>query len=173
MRIVRALWLVTIRAGFIALAVTRHAIVAAAATSCEGLSTLVLPNTTITSSQAVAAGGFMPPASPGRAGGPGGGGQAFAELPAFCRVAATLRPSSDSDIRIEVWLPAAGWNGKFEAVGNGGFAGSISYPAMAQALRRGYGKLRALVPQYRPMQASPHETTRAVMGAVSAVGAQL
>ena len=79
----------------------------------------------------------MPPASPGRAGGPGGGGQAFAELPAFCRVAATLKPSSDSDIRVEVWLPVAGWS-KFEAVGNGGFAGSISYPAMAQALRRGY-----------------------------------
>jgi len=88
--------------------------VAAGATSCESLSSLVLPNTTITSSQAVAAGGFMPPASPGRAGGSGGGGQAFAELPAFCRVAATLKPSSDSDIRVEVWLPAEGWNGKFE-----------------------------------------------------------
>jgi tannase/feruloyl esterase len=138
MRIVRAPRLVTICAGFIALAVTPHSIVAAGATSCESLSSLVLPNTTITSSQAVAAGGFMPPVSPGRAGGPGGGGQAFAELPAFCRVAATLKPSSDSDIRVEVWLPAAGWNGKFEAVGNGGFAGSISYPAMAQALRRGY-----------------------------------
>ena len=62
----------------------------------------------------------------------------MATLPAFCRVAATLKPSSDSDIKVEVWLPASGWNGKLQAVGNGGWAGTISYPAMAQALRRGY-----------------------------------
>jgi feruloyl esterase len=56
-----------------------------------------------------------------------------------CRVSATLRPSADSDIKIEVWLPAAGlWNGKYQAVGNGGWSGSISRPQMAAALRRGY-----------------------------------
>jgi len=59
-------------------------------------------------------------------------------LPAFCRVAATLRPSSDSDIKIEVWMPAANWNGKFQAVGNGAFNGAIGYPALATALGRGY-----------------------------------
>jgi feruloyl esterase len=53
-------------------------------------------------------------------------------------VAATLKPSSDSDIKIEVWLPAANWNGKFQAVGNGGWNGTISYPAMSEALRKGY-----------------------------------
>ena len=53
-------------------------------------------------------------------------------------MAATLTPSSDSDIKIEVWLPAEGWNGKYQAVGNGGWAGVISYPAMANALREGY-----------------------------------
>ena len=47
-------------------------------------------------------------------------------------MAATLTPSSESDIKIEVWLPAAGWNGKFQAVGNGNWAGSISYRALAQ-----------------------------------------
>src|SRR5207253_10201437 len=57
----------------------------------------------------------------------------------FCRVAATLTPSSDSDIKIEVWLPVSGWNGKLEAVGNGAWAGTISYPAMATALAAGYG----------------------------------
>ena len=62
----------------------------------------------------------------------------FATLPAFCRLAATLKPSSDSDIKIEVWLPASGWNGKYQAVGNGAFSGSIAYPAMAAALARGY-----------------------------------
>ena len=59
-------------------------------------------------------------------------------LPAHCRVAAALKPSSDSDIEMEVWLPAENWNGKFQAVGNGGWAGVISYPAMATALQEGY-----------------------------------
>ncbi len=44
----------------------------------------------------------------------------------------------DSDIKVEVWLPANGWNGKFQAVGNGGWAGVISYSAMADAIRAGY-----------------------------------
>ena len=60
----------------------------------------------------------------------------FSQLPAFCRVAATLTPSADSDIKIEVWLPAVAWNGKFQAVGNGGWA--ISYGALASALQEGY-----------------------------------
>ena len=59
-------------------------------------------------------------------------------LPAYCRVALVLTPSSDSHIESEVWLPAEGWNGKLQVVGNGGWAGSISYPAMAAALREGY-----------------------------------
>jgi feruloyl esterase len=59
-------------------------------------------------------------------------------LPAFCRVAATLKPTADSEIHAEVWLPEAQWNGKFLAVGSGGWGGSIAYSAMAEALRRGY-----------------------------------
>ena len=59
-------------------------------------------------------------------------------LPAFCRVAATAAPTPDSAIKFEVWLPVEGWNGKFVAVGNGGFGGLIFYFAMAEPLRRGY-----------------------------------
>ena len=62
----------------------------------------------------------------------------YASLPAFCRVLATLTPTSDSDIKVELWLPASGWNGKFQAVGNGGWAGTIPYTAIAAALRAGY-----------------------------------
>src|SRR5207253_2193587 len=58
-------------------------------------------------------------------------------VPAFCRVAATLKPTSDSSIDMEVWLPET-WNGKFEFVGGGGWAGVISYPALATALQEGY-----------------------------------
>jgi feruloyl esterase len=104
----------------------------AATASCESLASVSVPDTTITAAQTVAAGAFRPPtASPA-------GGEGFKSLPSFCRVAATLRPSQDSDIKIEVWLPTSGWNGKFEAVGNGGWAGTISYPAMSRALAHGY-----------------------------------
>ena len=102
-----------------------------AASSCESLSTLELPDTTITAAQSVAAGGFSPSSA-------GGGGQTYSTLPAFCRVAATIKPTSDSDIKVEVWLPASGWNGKYQAVGNGGWAGTITYAAMARSLRDGY-----------------------------------
>src|SRR4030095_11363560 len=104
---------------------------ALAAPSCESLSSLVLPNTSITLAQMVPAGRFSLP-------GTGPAVPQFSQLPAFCRVAATLKPSSDSDIRIEVWLPAVAWNGKFQAVGNGGWAGTISYGALASALQEGY-----------------------------------
>jgi len=102
--------------------------------TCESLSTFALPHVQVTLAQTVAAGQFALP----NARGGGRGGNAFANLPAFCRVAATLTPSTDSDIKIEVWLPASGWNGKLQAVGNGAWAGNISYPAMANALAAGY-----------------------------------
>jgi feruloyl esterase len=100
-----------------------------AATSCEGLSSLKLPNTAINTAQSVAAGALTLP---------GAAGRDARDLPAFCRVAATLTPSSDSDIKVEVWLPASGWNGKLQVVGNGGWGGSIGYPAMIRALQQGY-----------------------------------
>src|SRR3989442_6839233 len=95
---------------------------ASAETSCEDLVNLALPNASIDSSALVAAGSFP----------------RFEQLPAFCRVMATLTPTNDSDIKVEFWLPASGWNGKFEAVGNGGWAGAIPYGSLAGALASGY-----------------------------------
>src|SRR5579862_1959738 len=106
--------------------------VPAGAASCESLASLTLPDATITSAQTVAAGEFTPPA-----GGPPGQ-MNFKGLPAFCRVSATLAPSKDSEIKIEVWMPSSGWNSKFQAVGNGGWSGSISYPSLGRALANGY-----------------------------------
>jgi feruloyl esterase len=63
---------------------------------------------------------------------------ALAKLPAFCRVVAVARPSADSAINIEVWLPLAGWNGKFMGQGNGGFAGSINYRGLESAVLSGF-----------------------------------
>jgi feruloyl esterase len=106
----------------------------ALAASCESLASLALPHTTITLAQSVKPGEFTPPPGPPAGSGP----QFFHELPGFCRVAATLTPTSDSDIKIEVWMPLTGWNGKFQAVGNGGWSGAIAYPGLAGGVRHGY-----------------------------------
>ena len=104
------------------------------AATCESLATLKLPDTTITSAQQVAAGAFTLPAGvslPGTMFNP-------KNLPAFCRVQATLKPAKDSDIKIEVWMPLTGWNGKFRGTGNGGFAGYIDYPGLGTAITSGF-----------------------------------
>jgi len=87
-----------------------------AAATCASLAGLALPDTTITVAEPVAAGTYTAP-----------DGKVFANLPAFCRIAATLTPTSDSNIKIEVWMPYSGWNGRFLGGGNGGIAGLIDY----------------------------------------------
>lgn len=102
------------------------AVMLADSSQCDAIAKLALTNTTITSARWVTAGASD---ASGASGAP--------VLPAHCRVAIVMKPSADSNIEAEVWLPAE-WNGKFEAVGNGGWAGSISFPAMARALQEGY-----------------------------------
>lgn len=94
-----------------------------AAESCSALSGLSLPDTTIASSQIVDANSFEIPNS-----------DSVVATPPFCRFVATISPA----VNFEVWLPLSNWNGKYQSVGNGGMAGSISYASMANALRRGY-----------------------------------
>ena len=107
--------------------------IAAAGSSCDDLRSLTLASGQVDAAKIVAPGAFVPPTTTGA-----GSRQAYAALSSFCRVSATLRPSADSDIKIEVWLPAAGWNSKLQAVGNGGWAGTISYSALAAAVSAGY-----------------------------------
>ncbi len=133
------------------------------AATCDNLAKLALPNTTITMAQVVQPGEFKmpaqqgmggpppaPPAAPGapaaqprpaapQGAGPGGPPPLdTSKMPAFCRVAATIKPSSDSNIKIEVWLPLTGWNGKFYAVGNSGWAGSIPFRGMVEGIQANY-----------------------------------
>src|SRR6202165_589465 len=103
------------------------------AASCESLSGLKLPDTTITSAQSVSAGSFTPP-NPGNQPVP----SVFKNLPAFCRVTVEVKPTNDSDIKLEVWMPQSGFNGNFRGEGNGGFAGSPNYLSMADAVIHGY-----------------------------------
>lgn len=107
--------------------------------ACENLTTVDITNGTITLAESVATGAFVPPTQEGgRTPSPEAIAQQYGGLPPFCRVAATLTPSDDSDIKVEVWMPASGWNRKYQAVGNGAFTGSIRYRNMALALAQGY-----------------------------------
>jgi hypothetical protein len=108
----------------------------AAAAECGDLARMALPGGKVTSAALVAPGAFQQPAGPGAP--PGVGGGNYRDLPEFCRVQATLTPTSDSDIKVEVWLPSAGWNGKFVGIGNGIWAGQLSYSQLADPLKRGY-----------------------------------
>ena len=120
-------------------------LLAAAVMPCESLAHLTFADAAITSAAVVPEG---PPPARGSLGGPAGGagvpaargGPPPANIPAHCRVQMTLKPTSDSLINMELWLPLQNWNGKFMGVGNGGFAGSIQgrITEMPDALRRGY-----------------------------------
>ena len=93
--------------------------------ACEALRTTHSATLTVTAADFVAAGTLS--------------GARDAALPAYCRVAVTLRPSADSDIHMELWLPApAAWNGKYEGTGNGGWGGSIERREISAAVQRGY-----------------------------------
>jgi feruloyl esterase len=100
----------------------------APALDCESLAGVRLPKTTIRVAQPVTGGSFTPPGST----------NTMANLPSFCRVAGVITPTKESNILFEVWLPLEKWNGKFAGVGNGGWAGTISFGPLAAQVRRGY-----------------------------------
>ncbi len=97
---------------------------------CDGLTGLALPQASITSAALVPAGDFNAQAGPVKT---------SLHLPEYCRVQGVARPTNDSEIKFEVWLPAArSWNGKFEQIGNGGYAGTIIPAALAAGVARGF-----------------------------------
>src|SRR5438094_8283094 len=114
---------------FVALSVVAPVNVATAVT-CETLIAVPLQDGVITSAVSV----------PGpRLTGPDG--RTYQEVQPFCRVTATLTPTSDSLINVEVWMPISGWNLRFEGTGNGGYSAHIrldlrALTAVAQAGRR-------------------------------------
>ena len=100
----------------------------AQAANCEKLLQLHLPDTAIHTAQSIPAGSYQPP----------GATVAYANLPAFCRVTATVSPVPGSTIGIELWLPAANWNYKYQQSGNHGIGGTFYWAEMVRQLQRGY-----------------------------------
>ena len=103
-----------------------------AADACASLKDLKIEGATMTAAESVPAGSFTAADS-----------KSYANLPAFCRVTATLSPAHDSAIRVEMWLPEDGWKGVFEGTGTGGFGGRFIYPALASGLRLGYAVINS------------------------------
>ena len=107
---------------------------AVSAANCAALGDHTLDDARITSAEFVPEGPFVAPAGAGQ-----NANDDQAPIPAHCRVRMVLTPTPQSNINVELWLPAEDWNGRFLAVGNGGWAGSIQgYGDMRMALRRGY-----------------------------------
>jgi feruloyl esterase len=98
----------------------------AAAGTCASLAGLALPDTTVIAAQLIPAGTYTAP-----------DGEVFTNMPSFCRVAATLTPTSDSDINIELWMPFANWNGRFAGTGNFNLGGVILYSSLPGGLQAG------------------------------------
>jgi feruloyl esterase len=91
------------------------------------------PDIEVTTAAQVARGSFAPKDESGAP------AAIFSDLPAFCRVVGVIRPTPDSEIGFELWLPELNrWNGRYFQVGNGGFAGLINYGGLVPGLRDGF-----------------------------------
>ena len=100
----------------------------ARAARCEDLANVKSPVVMVTSSKNIPAGQFTPPGSANPL-----------ATPEFSRVMAVARPTSDSVINFEVWIPPAEhWNHELLGVGNGGYSGVIQYTRLANAIKRGF-----------------------------------
>ena len=105
---------ITLGLSVFALAMTGLA--AHAETACADLAKTALPHATVTRAVSEAVGDIK-----------------------VCKIAVTSKPTADSDIRLELWIPeGAAWNGKFVQLGNGGFAGSIPTVQFNGPVRAGY-----------------------------------
>src|SRR5260221_2793 len=110
----RSMWLAA--SAVVSLAAVAAPAAAHAETACADLARTTLPHAEITSAKAATVAGKD-----------------------VCQIAVTSRPTKDSDIRLEVWIPVgAAWNGKFVQVGNGGFAGTVSKVSFMGPIKAGY-----------------------------------
>lgn len=93
--------------------------------NCEALAGLSSDMATITSAGLVAAGESV--------------GTTKASV-AFCRAQGVAKPSADSVINFEVWLPAAdgAWSGRLKTDGTGGYAGATPIARMAADVATGF-----------------------------------
>src|SRR5258705_3267730 len=98
-------------------------------TSCASLSTFSYPNTTINSAQSQPGGAYVAPDA---------WHLVFTNLPPYCEVSATIKPTVDSSINVRVWMPTTNYNGRYLGTGNGGYAGGFFFSELADGINRGF-----------------------------------
>jgi feruloyl esterase len=98
---------------------------------CERLQSLQLRNTIITAVAVVPEAQFALPTS-------ATSNKPSLDLPSYCRVTATIRPTPNSDIGIELWMPTSQWNEKVLGTGNVNWCGGVNQLQMALGLREHY-----------------------------------
>jgi tannase/feruloyl esterase len=98
-------------------------------TSCENLTSFSYPNTTINSATSMPGGPYVAPDT---------WHLAFADLPPYCQVNATIAPTPDSSIGVQVWMPTQRYNGRYLGTGNGGYAGGFFQSELAQGINNGF-----------------------------------
>src|SRR5260221_1315496 len=99
-------------------------------TSCASLSTFSYPNTTINSAQSQPGGAYVAPDA---------WHLVFTNLPPYCEVSATIKPTVDSSINVRVWMPTTNYNGRYLGTGNGGYSGGCLFSELADGFNRGCG----------------------------------
>ena len=113
----------------IALLVSIAPVAAGTPTSCESLTAFAFPDTTINSAQSQSGGAYVAPDA---------WHLAFTDLPPYCEVQATIKPTPDSSIMVRVWMPTQRYNGRYLGAGNGGYAGGFFFSELADGINRGF-----------------------------------
>jgi len=93
----------------------------------QRIKALNLSGVTITEIQNIQAGNFTLP-----------DGKLITNLPAFIKVSFISKPTSESNIKCEIWMPVNNWNGRFLGTGNGGGAGHVNYSFLTSGVMRGF-----------------------------------
>jgi Tannase and feruloyl esterase len=104
-------------------------IVAGAQENCKDLRSFTFPNTTITDVASMPGGAYVAQDA---------WHLAFNDLPPWCQVTAKIRPTPDSDINVQVWLPIQRYNSRYLGAGNGGYGGSHFQSELAQGVANGF-----------------------------------
>jgi hypothetical protein len=97
--------------------------------NCQSLQSFSFPNTTINGVASMPGGPYVAADT---------WHLAFANLPPWCQVTATIAPTPDSSIGVQVWLPMQRYNGRYLGTGNGGYAGGYFQSELAQGINNGF-----------------------------------
>ena len=119
----------TVASAVVLVCIACSAAAAGTPTSCASLTSFAFPNTTINSATSMPGGPYVAPDA---------WHLAFTNLPPYCMVAATISPTSDSSIGVQVWMPTQRYNGRYLGTGNGGYAGGFFQSELADGVNRGF-----------------------------------